>query len=71
MQAKLIVLILLIAAFVVIIFQNSVTITARLLFWEFQTSQIILFFLILLIGFIGGYIVGVIAPLERRSKNSK
>ena len=68
MHFKIGVLILLIAVFVIIIVQNSVPITARLLFWEFETSQIILFVLILLIGFIGGYIVGYLVPLDRYKK---
>jgi uncharacterized integral membrane protein len=68
MKAKAIILIVLAVLFVVIIVQNSEPIAARILFWEFHTSQIILFFLTLLIGFIGGYIVGVIAPIEQKKK---
>ena len=64
MKPKIILLIVLAIIFVVLIVQNSRPIEVELLFWNIQMSQVIIFFLILLIGFIGGYIV---AKLETRS----
>ena len=64
MKAKIIILIVLAIIFVILIVQNSRPIEVELLFWNIQMSQVIIFFLILLIGFIGGYVV---AKLEARS----
>jgi len=65
MKPKIILLIVLAIIFVILIVQNSKPIEVDILFWSINMSQVIVFFLILLIGFVGGYIV---AKLENRRK---
>ncbi|MBW6516714.1 MAG: LapA family protein [Candidatus Cloacimonetes bacterium] len=66
MNPKIILLIVLAIIFIILIVQNSKPIEVDILFWSINMSQIIVFFLILLIGFVGGYIV---AKLENRRKH--
>jgi uncharacterized integral membrane protein len=67
MSRKIIVLIILAIIFVILIVQNSKPIEVEIFFWTIYMSQIIIFFIILAIGFIGGYIV---AKLEDRKRGS-
>jgi uncharacterized integral membrane protein len=67
MKPKVIVLIILFILFVILIVQNSEPIRVNVLFWNLMMSQVIIFFLILLLGFIGGYLV---AKLETRNRKS-
>jgi lipopolysaccharide assembly protein A len=60
MRPKVIITILLAVLFVMIVIQNTEVVTLRFLFWKFSMSRIILMAVILLIGFVGGYIVAKI-----------
>ena len=57
MQAKTIVVLVLIGLFLIILVQNTQVVTLRLLFWKLGMSQIVLVPLTMLIGFIIGFIV--------------
>jgi uncharacterized integral membrane protein len=57
MKPKTIVVLVLIGLFLIVLIQNTQVVTLRLLFWKVGMSQIILMPLIMLIGFILGYIV--------------
>ena len=57
MKAKTIVILVLIGLFLIILIQNTQVVTLQLLFWKLGMSQIILVPMILLIGFIVGYLV--------------
>jgi len=57
MKTKTIILLVSIALLLIILIQNAKVVTFRLLFWKLSMSQIIIFFLVLVLGFIIGYIV--------------
>ena len=57
MKAKTIVVLVLIGLFLIILIQNTQVVTLRLLFWKIGMSQIILVPVIMLIGFVIGYLV--------------
>ena len=57
MKAKTIIILVLVALFLIILFQNTQVVELRLLFWTISMSRIILFPLTLLLGFAIGYIV--------------
>ncbi len=74
MKPKAIVLIILSIIFVILIVQNSDPIKVNILFWSIHMSQVIVFFLILIIGFIGGYFAARIDETkkeERRNTKSR
>ena len=57
MKAKTIVILVLIGLFLIILIQNTQVVTLRLLFWKIGMSQIIFVPVIMLIGFVIGYLV--------------
>lgn len=56
MKAKTIVIIILIAIFVLLIVQNFQVLTFRFLFWKISMSRAIFIPLILIVGFVLGYL---------------
>lgn len=58
MKAKTIIIIVLIALFLIVLFQNTQVVELRLLFWTISMSRIILFPLTLLVGLIIGFLLG-------------
>jgi len=58
MKAKTIIILVLIALFLIILFQNTQVVELRLLFWTISMSRIILFPLTLLVGIIIGFVLG-------------
>ncbi len=58
MKPKIIFALVLAALFVIMVAQNAAVVTYRFLFWTMSMSQIILFPLAALLGFLLGYIVG-------------
>lgn len=58
MRPKMIVALVLGTLFLIILLQNTQVASLRLLFWEISMSRIILFPLVLLIGFVIGFFVG-------------
>jgi len=65
MKAKVIALLIPGFLFFIILLQNTQVVSMRFLFWQLSMSRIILFPLILLIGFVVGFFVG------RASSNSR
>lgn len=53
---KVIALLVLVALFLILLFQNTQVVTLKIYFWEIAMSQIILIPLVLLIGFVAGYL---------------
>ncbi len=68
MRPKLIVVLVLIALFLVILFQNIQPVTLRLFFWKVEMSQVILIPIIMAIGFVVGFIVSKLTGKKRRKK---
>jgi putative membrane protein len=69
MKAKTIILLILIALFVIILIQNTQVVTIQLFFWKLSMSRIILICMLMLIGFIVGFLVAKIGrkgPKEQK-----
>ena len=69
MKAKNIVILILIILFFIILVQNTNVVTLRLFFWQIGASQIILIPIIMVIGFIIGYLVARVTgkqPVRKR-----
>lgn len=66
-NAKLVTTIILLVLAAVIIFQNTVPVNLKLLFWGFEASLIILLLLVFLIGLIIGYFM----PKSAQGDNPK
>lgn len=67
-NTKLVITIVLLILTAVIIFQNTVNVDLKILFWSFQASLIILLILVLIIGIIIGYFLPKIIG-ESKTKN--
>jgi uncharacterized integral membrane protein len=67
-NTKLVITIVLLILAAVIIFQNTVLVDLKMLFWSFQASLIILLILVLIIGIIIGYFLPKIIG-ESKTKN--
>ncbi|MDP8211165.1 MAG: lipopolysaccharide assembly protein LapA domain-containing protein [Candidatus Stygibacter australis] len=65
MKAKTIIILVLIALFLIILFQNTQVVELRLLFWTISMSRIILFPLTLLVGIIIGFVLGRYGKKEK------
>ena len=68
-NTKLVITIVLLILAAVIIFQNTVMVDLKMLFWSFQASLIILLILVFIIGIILGYFLPKIIG-ESKTKNS-
>jgi len=58
MKLKVIVVLAFSILFFIILLQNIQVVSIRLLFWEISMSRIILFPLVLLLGFVIGFFIG-------------
>lgn len=65
MKVKTIITILLIVLCLIILLQNTQMVTLRFLFWELGVSRIFLLPLLIIVGFIIGYVV---AKIEKKPK---
>lgn len=65
MKTKTIVTVLLIVLCLIILLQNTQMVTLRFLFWELGISRIFLLPLLIIVGFIIGYVV---AKIEKKPK---
>lgn len=57
MKAKTIIILILIILFAIILIQNTQVVTVQLFFWKLSMSRIILISLLMLVGFIIGFLV--------------
>lgn len=57
MKAKTIIILILIALFVIVLIQNTQVLTVQFFFWKISMSRIILICLLMLVGFIIGFLV--------------
>lgn len=57
MKAKTIIILILIILFAIILIQNTQIVTVQLFFWKLSMSRIILISLLMLVGFIIGFLV--------------
>jgi uncharacterized integral membrane protein len=71
MKPKTITILVLIGLFLIILIQNTQVVTLRLLFWKVGMSQIILVPLIMLIGFILGYLVAKVTSGSHAKQGKK
>jgi len=71
MKPKTIVILVLVALFAIILIQNTQVVTLRLLFWKVGMSQIILVPLIMVIGFILGYLVAKVTSGSHGKQGKK
>ena len=71
MKPKTITILVLIGFFLIILIQNTQVVTLRLLFWKVGMSQIILVPLIMLIGFVLGYIVAKVTSGSHKKEEVK
>ncbi len=55
--------------FLIFLVQNTAVVTVRLYFWEIPMSQIILILLLLILGFLLGYIVAKVRDNRRNRRN--
>jgi len=58
MKTKTIIILVLVALFLIILFQNTEAMEMRLFFWTIEMSRIIFFALTLLVGVIIGFVLG-------------
>jgi len=68
---KLISVMVLIALVVILILQNRQVVALKIYFWEIAMSQIILIPLVLLVGFLAGYLVARFTGKQRRKEKTK
>jgi len=68
MKAKTVIVLILIGLFLVILLQNTEIVTFQLLFWEITMSRSLLMLVIVIIGFVLGYIVGRMGGHSSRGK---
>ena len=64
-KIKTILFLILIVVFIIVVLQNTQTVTLRFLFWQIHASRIILLPMFAVVGFIAGYIV---AKMTRKPK---
>ena len=69
MKIKAIILTVLITLFLVVLAQNTKSVTFQLLFWNISASLIVLLILMLVLGFLIGFILAKL--LRRKTKSSK
>lgn len=65
MKPKTIIILVFIALLVVVLIQNTQIVTFRLLFWRVSVSEMILVPLVLLIGFVLGFLVAKKGPSHK------
>ena len=65
MKPKTIVILSIFVIFIIILLQNTQTVTFQLLFWTLEMSRIIILILMLLLGFVLGYLT---AKLKKSSQ---
>jgi uncharacterized integral membrane protein len=70
MRPKVIVGLVLLILLVVLVAQNTATVTYRFVFWSVSMSQVILFPLAALIGFLLGFIVGSMSRRQAVAKGA-
>ncbi len=68
MKAKTIIILILVVLFVIILIQNTQVVTLQLFFWKLSMSRIILIGMLMLIGFIAGFLVAKIGRKRHREK---
>jgi uncharacterized integral membrane protein len=68
---KVIAILALVALFVILILQNRQVVTLKIYFWEIAMSQVILIPLVLLTGFVAGYLVARFTGKPWKTKGPK
>lgn len=66
MKTKIILVLILVALLAVIVFQNTQVVTYRMFFWTISVSQILLAPLLVLAGFLLGYLVAKVGKGEKK-----
>lgn len=68
MKAKTIIVLILIILFIIILIQNTQVTTVQLFFWKISMSRIILICLLMLIGFIIGFLVAKVGRKHQKGQ---
>ena len=71
MKPKHIAILVVFVFFLIFLIQNTQVVTLRLYFWTISISQIILIPLVLILGFLLGYLVCKVTGKKRPSKKNK
>jgi putative membrane protein len=58
----------LVVLFLILLIQNTQAVSLKIYFWEMSMPQIILITVVLLIGFIAGYVVATMTGKSRKRK---
>ncbi len=58
MNAKIVLIIIILVLFLIITLQNTEVASFKILFWDIEMSRIVFIFIAVLVGFIAGYVVG-------------
>ena len=70
MKAKTIIVLIMTILALIVIFQNTEVVAFQILFWQFSMSRIIWLLIMLLVGFITGYVVGTLKRAGDRSSGA-
>lgn len=68
MNAKLVVLVVLSVVLLVIVLQNTETVTVKVLFWDLAMSRVLLILFTGLVGFVLGFVVAKLTDGRARSR---
>lgn len=66
MKAKLITLLIVLVLALIVLVQNTHVVSFRLLFWSVDMSMVVLVLLMLLIGFVLGFVVAKLTGRKKR-----
>jgi uncharacterized integral membrane protein len=69
-KLKLVIVAILTFLFIILLLQNTEVVSLKLFFWEISMSRILFFPVLLLTGFIIGFVVAKLAGPEARDKES-
>ena len=67
MKTKNIIILIFVALFLIVLFQNTQVVVVRLFLWKISMSRIILLLVTMLIGFVIGYIAAAIGTREHKN----
>ena len=67
---KFIIALIVAVLFLILLFQNTQVVRLNIFFWEISMSQIILIPLVLILGFVAGYVVARVRGKARRESET-
>lgn len=67
MNAKTVIILILVAIAIILIFQNTEVVTFKILLWDVTMSRIVWLLIVLVIGFVAGYLAGTLGRSGSKS----